>query len=165
VTASGPVPGDDAILQRALARIEAAFGDAPRPANDALLHERCCDDNDIERLYAVAHWRQMPDSLVESEYAALSFLSPAGFRHFIPAFMGFTLRHVDANAAAVDSTIWSLAPVVYSDAGIREFVISKLASLTGSQRDAVIAFLDAIRELGDDYVAEQAGKALTYWRP
>jgi hypothetical protein len=24
--------------------------------------------------------------------AALSFLSPDGFRHFIPAYMGFTLR-------------------------------------------------------------------------
>jgi hypothetical protein len=151
-------------VRRTLAQIEQAFADAPRPTNDDLLHERCMDDNDIVRLYPIAHWREMPDELVESEYAALSFLSPDGFRHFIPAYMGFTLRHLDSGAAAVDSTIWSMAPVFYEDAGIGEFVVSKLSSLTDDQRAAVIAFLEAVRELGDDYVADQAGKALSYWR-
>jgi hypothetical protein len=28
----------------------------------------------------------------------------------------------------------------------------------------VLAFLDAVRELGDDYVADQAGEALDWWR-
>ena len=151
-------------MEEALARIEAAFADAPRPSDEDLLHERCFDDNDIVRLYPVAHWRELPDELVESEYAALSFLSPDGFRHFIPAYMGFTLRHLTSGAAAVDSTIWSLAPVFYADAGLKDFVVSKLASLTEDQRAAVIAFLDSIRELGDEYLAEQAGKALGYWR-
>jgi hypothetical protein len=151
-------------VERTPAQIEAAFGDAPRPPNDDLLHERCMDDNDIVRLYPVTHWREMPDELVESEYAALSFLSPDGFRHFIPAYMGFTLRHLGSGAAAVDSTIWSLAPVFYADSGIQDFVVSKLATLTDSQRAAVMAFLDSVRELGDEYVADQAGKALGWWR-
>jgi hypothetical protein len=151
-------------VRRTLAQIEQAFEDAPRPSNDGLLHERCMDDNDIVRLYPVAHWRDMPDELVESEYAALSFLSPDGFRHFIPAYMGFTLRRLGSGAAAVDSTIWSLAPVFYDDPGIQDFVVSKLATLTESQRDAVVAFLDAVGELGDDYVADQATQALSYWR-
>jgi hypothetical protein len=151
-------------VRRTLAQIEQAFEDAPRPSNDDLLHERCMDDNDIVRLYPVAHWRDMPDELVESEYAALSFLSPDGFRHFIPAYMSFTLRRLGSGAAAVDSTIWSLAPVFYDDPGIQDFVVSKLATLTESQRDAVVAFLDALGELGDDYLADQANQALSYWR-
>jgi hypothetical protein len=151
-------------VHRTLAQIELAFGDAPRPSNEDLLHEQCMDDNDIAQLYPVAHWREMPDELVESEYAALSFLSPDGFRHFIPAYMGFTLRNHASGAAAVDSTIWSLAPVFYADAGLQDFVVSKLASLTESQRVAVVAFLEAIRELGEEYLADQADKALAYWR-
>jgi hypothetical protein len=151
-------------VRSALAQIEEAFGEAPRPSNDDLLHERCMDDNDLVDLYPVEHWRDMPDELVETEYAALSFLSPDGFRHFIPAYMRFTMRHLDSGAAAVDSTIWSLAPVFYEDAGIQEFTVSKLSSLSGDQRAAVVAFLEAVRELGDDYVAEQAGKALSWWR-
>jgi Family of unknown function (DUF6714) len=151
-------------VRSTLAQIDEAFADAPRPSNEDLLHERCMDDNDIARLYPVSHWRELPDELVESEYAALSFLSPDGFRHFIPAYMSFTLRHLGSGAAAVDSTIWSLAPVFYEDAGIQDFVVSKLSSLTDDQRAAVMAFLEAIRELGDDYVAEQASQALSYWR-
>ena len=151
-------------MHSALAQIGAAFADAPRPADDDLLHERCMDDGDIVRLYGVAHWRELPDELVESEYAALSFLSPDGFRHFIPAYMGFTLRHLDSGAAAVDSTIWSLAPVFYEDAAIQDFTVSKFASLTEGQRAAVIAFLEAAAELGDEQVAGEAGRALSWWR-
>ena len=118
-------------MHRALAQIEAAFADAPRPPNDDLLHEQCMDDNDIVRLYPLEHWRDMPDDLVESEYAALAFLSPDGFRHFIPAYMGFTLRRLDSGAAAVDSTIWSLAPVFYEDEALKDFAVSKVSTLTG----------------------------------
>jgi hypothetical protein len=128
-------------VRSTLAQIKEAFADAPRPSNEDLL----------------------PDELVESEYAALSFLSPDGFRHFIPAYMSFTLRHLESGAAAVDSTIWSLAPVFYEDAGLKDFVVSKLASLTDSQRAAVVAFLEAVRELGDEYLADQATQALSYW--
>jgi hypothetical protein len=151
-------------VHSALAQIEKAFADAPRPPNEDLLHEQCRDDNDIVHLYPLEHWRDMPDDLVESEYAALSFLSPDGFRHFIPAYMGFALRRLDSGAAAVDSTIWSLAPVFYEDAAIGEFVVSKLSALTDRQRAAVIAFLEAVCELGDDYLGGQAGKALAWWR-
>jgi hypothetical protein len=151
-------------VREALTQIERAFRDAPRPSDGDLLHERCMDDNDIAALYPIADWREMPDELVESEYAALSFLSPDGFRHFIAAYMGFTLRHLDSGAAAVDSTVWSLAPVFYDDPAIQDFVVSKLSSLTGDQRAAAVAFLEAVRENGDDYVAEQAEKALAYWR-
>jgi hypothetical protein len=78
--------------------------------------------------------------------------------------MGFTLRRVDSGAAAVDSTIWSLAPVFYEDPGLQDFTISKFTTLTDDQREALTAFLEAVRDLGDDYVAEQAGKALSWWR-
>jgi hypothetical protein len=47
------MPDAHAILQQTLAQIEAAFEDSPRPSNDALLHERCSDDNDIAQLYPV----------------------------------------------------------------------------------------------------------------
>jgi hypothetical protein len=150
-------------MEQALATIEAAFAGAPRPPDAELLHERCFDDNDIVALYGVPHWHELDDATVEREYAALSFLSPAGFRHFIPAYLSFALRHLGSGAAAVDSTIWSLAPVFYEDAGLKDFVVSKLASLTDSQRAAVVAFLEAVRELGDEYLADQATQALSYW--
>jgi hypothetical protein len=41
------------------------------------------DDNDIARLYPVAHWRELPDEL--------------------SAYMGFTLRNLGSGAAAVST--------------------------------------------------------------
>jgi hypothetical protein len=153
-----------AMLEQALALVGAAFAETPRPPDGGLLHERCIDDNDIVALYAIGRWRDMPNSLVESEYAALSFLSPPGFRHFIPAYLGFALRHLDSGAAAVDSTIWSLSPEFYDSDELREFVASKLAALDEEQRAAVVTFLEAVRALGDEQDREYAEKALRHWR-
>jgi len=136
----------------------------PRPTNAELLHERCFDDNDLVRLYEVAHWSELPDAVVESEYAALSFLSAAGFRHFIPAYMGFALRHLDSGAAAVESTIWSLSPEIYDDPGLGEFARSKFVLLDDRQRAAATGFLETVRTLGDEYHARDAERALAWWR-
>jgi hypothetical protein len=101
-------------VHRALAQIEAAFADAPRPSNDDLLHEQCMDDNDIVQLYPLEHWRDMPDELV--------------------------------------------------DETLKDFTVSKFATLSEDQRAAVIAFLEAVRDLGDEYVAGHAENALGWWR-
>jgi len=151
------------VLEDTLAIIEAAFADVPRPPDRGLLHERCFDDNDIAALYGVQHWRELEDATVEREYAALSFLSPAGFRHFVPAYMGFALRHLGSGAAAVDSTIWSLSPFRYDDPELQAFTVSKLEPLDERQRAAAVAFLEAVRSLGDDHVAAEAELALRWW--
>jgi hypothetical protein len=150
-------------IDETLATIEAAFAEAPRPADDALLHERCFDDNDIVALYGVPHWRELDDATVEREYAALAFLSPAGFRHFIPAYLRFALRRLDSGAAAVDSTIWSLSPPRYDAPGLQSFTASKLEALDERQRAAAVAFLEAVRELGDEHAAAEAELALSWW--
>ena len=139
-------------------RIEAAFAAAPRPTNDELLHPECRDDMDIEKLYAIDHWQRLTDDLVVSEYAALSFLSPAGFRHFIPAYMVWVLRHPDSAEAVVDSTVWALHAGLYRE-DLRPFVRSKWTLLDADQRRAVTAFLEAMAEQHAD-----ARAALASWR-
>ena len=151
-------------LEAALATIAAAFADVPRPPDAALLHPRCFDDNDIAALYGVARWQDLPDDVIEQEYAALSFLSADGFRAFLPAYMGFALHHLGSGAAAVDATIWSLAPSMYADEELREFARSKYVTFDAAQREAVLVFLDAVRELGDERDGVEAERALAHWR-
>jgi hypothetical protein len=90
----------------------------------------------------------VPDSLVVREYAALSFLSPAGLRHFLPAYLSWALRHPDSPQAAYDSTVWSLLP---------EYDRGRLDALTPAEVEAVIAFLRAVEH-------PDAARALAYWR-
>jgi hypothetical protein len=141
-----------------ITRIETAFAAAPRPSNDALLHPDCHDDMDLEQLRTVDHWRRLPDMLVVSEYAALAFLSPAGFRHFIPAYMIWVLRHPTSHEAVVDSTVWAFHVELYRTE-LRPFVRSKWSLLDTEQRDAVSAFLEAMADYHQD-----AERALAHWR-
>jgi hypothetical protein len=83
-------------IDHALRQIEEAFAEAPRPPNEDLLHPNCFDDNDVAALYEIRHWREMSDVMVENEYAAPAFLSPAGFRHFLPAYLAWVLRLPDS---------------------------------------------------------------------
>jgi hypothetical protein len=128
-----------ATLEVLLAQIEAAFANVPRPGNDELLHSNCFDDNDIAELYSVAVWHDLTDAVVENEYAALFFLSPEGFRYFIPAYMSFTILHPESGAAAVESTIWSLSPE-----NDQHFTPSKFILFDANQSAAVVAFLEAM---------------------
>jgi hypothetical protein len=140
------------IVEDVLAQIDAAFSDVPRPSNDDLLHPNCFDDNDIAALYAVANWRDLSDAMVENEYAALFFLSPEGFRFFIPAYMTFSLRHPTSGAAAVQSTLMSLSPD-YDCA----FTPSKFIHFVDAQAAVVVDFFEVMAQ------HENVDDALLYW--
>jgi hypothetical protein len=140
--------------------IERAFGDAPRPKDSELLHPKSMDPHDIEQLYGIPHWRDVPEMVIEHEYAALFFLGPAGFRHFLPAYMSYALRHPVTDQMVVESTVFALRPATDD---LREFTLSKFTLFDDPQRAAVVAFLEAMATFdafGDATLAE----ALAYWR-
>ncbi len=151
-------------LARALEQVERAFADAPRPSDDELLHPDCRDDNDIAPLYGISHWRDVPDAVVVGAYEALAFLSPAGFRHFLPAYLAFALRNPETDAYTVESTVFALTPIE-GDARLREFMISKYELLDAAQRAAVVTFLRAMAEVGDEGLREVIARALAFWDP
>jgi hypothetical protein len=144
-------------VNEVIEQIRAAFAADERPDNAALLHPECRDDMDLQGLYEVGHWSQVPDDLVISEYAALAFLSAEGFRHFIPAYLIWVLRHPDAGEAVVDSAIWAFRPDLHG-AALAGFVRSKWAALDVEQQAAVTSFLRTMRDHHPD-----AEGALAAW--
>ena len=129
-------------------QIEAAFADVARPPNDALLDERSYDDGDIQWLYDVPHWRDATDDVIQREWAALFFLSPAAFHHFLPAYMLWSLRHMDSGAAVIESTVLALTPA---------YSLNKLGLLDAAQRAAALSFLEVMAPV------IEAEEALEYW--
>ncbi len=148
-------PGDKIVksTESIFADIDAAFDGIPRPANDDLLHPNCFDDNEIVALYDVRDWRDLSDATVENEYAALAFLSPGGFRFFVPAYMSLALRKPDCGIAAVESTLMSLSPLNDSS-----FIPSKFIDFDSNQSAVVVSFLEAMAGFAD------VTEALVYWR-
>lgn len=144
----------------ALARIEVAFAAVPRPDNGELHHPDSYDDTDLEPLYEIDRWHDMADEVVINSYAAPSFLSPAGFRYFLPAYMRFALRNPDSAEAVVSSTIWALDPSLYSER-IAAYARSKYELFDEAQRAAIVSFLEAMT---DSSYADDALRALGEWR-
>jgi hypothetical protein len=145
---------------RLLEVIERAFGDAPRPRDNELLHPQSMDDHDIDQLYGIPHWREVSDAILEHEYAGLFFLGPAGFRHFLPAYMSYSLRHPRTTQMVVESTIFALRPATDE---LREFTLSKFSLFDREQRAAVHAFLEAMATF-DDFGDPTLAEALAHWR-
>ena len=95
------------------------------------------DDRDIVRFYEVADWRQTPDDLLESEWAAPHFFSAEGWRYFAPAFMLFALRRAGDGLAATQATVMNTAPG-------NDFAASKLALFDERQREVTARFVAEI---------------------
>jgi hypothetical protein len=139
-----------------LDEIERVFADVPRPPNDELLHPQCFDDGDIRELYPITRWQDVPDAVVEREYAALSFLSAAGFRHFLPAYLRFVLTQDDEGQAVIGSTFAALDPDRY-DPELAAFQRSKYVLFSEPQRRAIAAFVRAFAD------HEEIGGAVGAW--
>lgn len=95
----------------------------------------------------MAHRRDVPDDLVVNEYAALSFFSSAGLRHFLPAYLSWVLRHPGSGQAAYDSTVWALDPA---------YARGRLDDLDPAQVAVVVDFLAAVEHPDGD-------RALEFW--
>jgi len=143
----------------ALARLEAAFLAVERPDNDDLLHPDSFDDMDLRELYEIDSWRDMSDEDIINSYAAPSFLSAAGFRYFLPAYMRFSLNNPDSPEAVVSATIWGLDPSLYSEQ-LAVYSRSKFELFDETQRGAIVAFLEAMT---DSSYGDDALRALREW--
>lgn len=146
--------------QEALSLVESAFADVARPANDELLHPDSSDDMDLVELYEISSWRDMTEHDIIENYAAPNFLSPAGFRYFLPAYLRFALEHPDSSAAVVSATIWDLDPSMY-DERIAAYSRSMYVLFDDAQRAAIVAFLEAMT---DSSYGADAERALKEWR-
>jgi hypothetical protein len=138
-----------------LDEIAAAFADAPRPPDEELAHPDSPDFDEVAGLATFAHWRDLPDDVVEGEWEALSFLSPGGFRHYLPAYMSWVLRHPDSGAAVVDATIFALTPPLTGP--LASYMRSKYSLFDDPQRAAVGTFLRVMASF------EDVRAALDYW--
>jgi hypothetical protein len=122
--------------------IEDAWREVARPENDRLLHPRCRDDNDIAWLYPIDHWADLVTADLEPDYASLSFLSPEGFRYFLPVYLIWSLRHLDSDSVVLDSLAFHFTP---GPPHLEEFRQSKYSTFSQDQLQLVEATLDLIR--------------------
>jgi len=148
-------------VQAAITEIETAFAGLEPPGDDGLLHPQCMDDVDIVDFYGEPTWGDLSDETMIRSWAAHYFFSAKAFQYYMPAFMIWSLNHLDTIDYTPESTIRAFDPGAVDDP-LREFAVSKFELFTGAQIRAVVRFLTLCSQDAD--LGAAAEQALSdYW--
>jgi len=165
---------------------------------DETVRKRITDQGDEPAEYAMElrglQWRSLHPELLARNYAALSFLSDAGFRYFLPAFLIADLSGDESNADPVfhltrgvsgpegrlfDASTLQLVRSTLGPAAVgmfkraarkfhqidwRQYSLRRFAAFTQPERLAIIRYLE--HQATDEFNAAPVHRALEgYWRP
>jgi hypothetical protein len=139
-----------------VARIEFAFAHVPRPG-DTELAEPGADESAVAELEAVDDWHELADGAIERSAGALTDLSAAGFRHYLPAYMRWICRHGDdrPDSPVLAATFAALTPDQDEEGA---HLSGKLSLLGAEQTACIAAFFDRVAH------HPGAQDARAYWR-
>lgn len=98
------------------------------------------------------------------EQAILAFLTPKGFRYYLPAFLSISLQVIERSPALAGAVIFYLTPRDSDDKAKRD--VERYADLTSAQREAVRAWLkyvNALKEQVESYSLRPDVALARYW--
>ena len=169
-------------VRQAASDIRRTFADMLKPAPNAIatrtrafLQYEDEEGRVAERFFAGKDWRDMTyrvirEGLTTPESAALTFMSPEGFRYFLPAYMLIALEEYDISDVTAESAILSLTPDVLEFTGNADDPGSwfgrRVGGFTDAQRRAIAGFLLAMQEMhGQDFSEDSSPMAALerYW--
>jgi hypothetical protein len=81
--------------QELIEKITAAFENEPYPGDSAIVYDNSgfhLECIEIRDAFAGYSWQEVPDSVLQTEPTALSFMSIKGFKYYLPTFMCSLLR-------------------------------------------------------------------------
>jgi uncharacterized protein DUF6714 len=138
----GPVKDEPG--RRIAEQIGAAFRDVPAldpsdvvaPGPDVVARE------EIRNAFAPWTWRTIPGEILLDEQGALSFMTPQGFRLFLPAYMLLSLSSPRDYGLLLDSVVFHLMPRFGREADLHE----RLNTFSPVQLEAIRDFLVYMRD-------------------
>ena len=136
--------------------VRSAFAATPYPGDDRLCGSSQGDEPaEIAVEFRGVRWQEARPDLLAYQYTALSFLSDAGFRYFLPAFLVAELTGYPSSAD----------PVFHLTHGLgRADADARFAAFTPSERAAIVRYLEYRSD--DAFSAPDIRKALDdYWLP
>lgn len=151
-------------IEEARSRILTAFGKTSYPGDGHLLHELSTAAEEVEEFRGLTNWKAIPAEVLTRNNGSLAFFSPEAFRFYLPAYMLHALDHFAEGEAEVDNTIYCLEPPA---GDLLDYWRSRVEALDRAQREAVVAFLEAVSALdheSDRLLRGNAEAGLRYWR-
>ncbi len=85
------------------ARVAAAFADVPPPPEGGLVSHPCEECAGVARSFAGLRWGEAGAEVLEENYDKLPLFTPAAFRHFLPAYLLYSLEHFEYAGVSSDA--------------------------------------------------------------
>jgi hypothetical protein len=174
-----PHPGEhnrtdmEIALKGILAFIESAFNAVERPSTSLaqykLIDEKGMLGTITPEEWEIAHaarpdrrWQDLTDEEIEACDCQLAHMDAQSFRYYLPAYMAYAARHAGDSIFEYEIgefTIYSLS-WASTFPGYKE---EKFSLLDPAQKCAITAFLGFVVEHADEYIRDDAQKALDQW--
>lgn len=128
-----------------LQKITAAFRDAPFPADGYDIYAAQTDDDYGDPRFTTEHlpgrkWFEVNDAQLDDCYAALSYLRPEGWRHYLPAWL---VREVKTPHSGQVDILLELRQPEGENAHLLE---SKHDALNEAQLGAIVSYLEYYKQ-------------------
>jgi hypothetical protein len=125
------------------AKVSAAFDGVPRPPAGGVVRCDCWECAGVAKSFAGRGWREVGAEVLEENYHTLPLLSPAAFRHFLPAYLLYSLEHFELSGVC-EYTLYALTPGKETGESAA-FYAERFAPLSPEQMEVVYGFLDLAR--------------------
>ena len=153
-------------LDAVLAHVHAAFDAIPYPGDPFLLgsHDGSEPFEVVGAFVGRTDWRALEPAFLDAHYTALSFLSEAGFRFYLPAYLVADVRGALQTADPVFHLTHGLIDETHEERiGERTFTWrSGRSSLLNPRRYGAATWWDHVQARLGAFTREEAGAIVTY---
>lgn len=123
--------------------IRERFPATPTPAEEDIATHDCTECLAIRAAFARRTWDSLQASELEARFDSLPMLSPRAFKYYLPAYLTYSVEHLDPDCPVCQFTIYAIAPD--SDAKEAKFVDwwrERLRLFTREQFGVLLQFLE-----------------------
>jgi Family of unknown function (DUF6714) len=157
--------------------IHESFGQMPYPGDEQIVTGENSEDQKILRLLKGLHWQDVPWETLDQLRTDLSFMSPEGFRFYLPTFMIYCIVDFDRADVAVDRVIANLTLLFASELWSKpsqaeederwwqNWFFERVSGFNALQAKVIREFLEYMRDVnGERYLGQEPQTALDrYW--
>ncbi len=149
-------------------RIESAFREEKYPGDDGLTHGSSMEAVEVGDFLRARRWQDLRLGELARNHASLFFMTPEALRYYIPAFLVAAVRDYDDSDQIPSSLLSLLSPFALNDSDYQTRFRQRYELFNDSQRDAIRAFLEYLRDThSEDFPGgdgkDQASQLLEWW--
>ncbi len=127
--------------------IRERFPATPTPADEDIARHDCSECLAIRAAFARRTWDSLQPSELEARFDSLPMLSPGAFKYYLPAYLTYSLGHLDPGCLVCQFTIYAIAPD--EDAKEAKFIdwwSERLLLFTAEQFGVLVQFLEYVSQ-------------------